>query len=140
METNFRRIAPKLLKRYFRRERRAAKPRAAIAELHRFRIRTKRIRYVYELYEKLFPAEMKRAVRELQNIQDSLGAVQDQSMVVAYFERRLAAVRKAGRQAEYLRVLHRARARQSACREEFLRRWKRLEHSGFEKKLPRSIR
>ena len=56
-------------------------------------------------------------------------------MVIAYFENRLKHVRTAGRQTEYLRVLHRARVRQGAYRSAFFRRWRQLEQRDFQRWL-----
>ena len=137
---NFRRVVPRLMRRYFRRGRRLVKARAAFPELHQFRIRTKRVRYIAELYEELFPKPLTRAVSEFRAIQQILGALQDQSMVVDYFERRLLQVRNQSRQSEYMRVLHRARVRQKSHREAFFRRWARLEKSGFATRLLSAIK
>ncbi len=135
VRANFRRVLPRLLRRYFRRGRRLVESRASFPELHQFRIRTKRVRYTTELYQKPFPKLISRAAHELQVIQGILGALQDQCMVVAYFERRLANVRRPKLQAEYLRLLHRARARRDAHREAFERRWAYLEKARFAKQL-----
>src|SRR5687767_11676322 len=86
VEVNFRSVAPRLYKRYFRRGRRVANLYSGVPELHRFRIRTKRIRYTSELYQRLFPAALTRAVAEFKAIQDSLGSLQDHATVAAYFE------------------------------------------------------
>ncbi len=137
---NFRRVLPRLLRRYFRQGRRLTKSRPAIPELHRFRIRTKRIRYITELYAELFPGALLRALAQFRGFQQILGSLQDQSMVAANFERSLTRVRASTRQAEYLRVLHRARRRQDSLRDTFLRRWTRLERSGFEKRLLAGIK
>ncbi len=135
VESNFRTLLPRLLRRYFRRGRRVAQPQASNQELHRFRIRTKRLRYIVELYQELFPHALAKAAAEFRGIQDILGALQDQCMIVAYFERRLIHVRTLARQVEYLRVLHRARLRQNSFRNAFFRRWGRLERMGWEKQL-----
>ena len=139
VEANVRRFAPRLFRRYFRRGRRVATLYAGVPELHRFRIRTKRLRYISELYQRLFPRALTRAVVELKGIQDVLGALQDHATVAAYFERRLVSVRNAARQAEYVRVLHRARVRQEACRRQFLQRWRRLERTRFRDRILNAI-
>lgn len=132
---NFARIMPRLVRRYFRRGRRLAKSQPSNVELHQFRIRTKHIRYIAELYAGLFPHVLKRPIKEFQEIQQILGFLQDQCMIVAYFEKRLMHVRTPARQVEYLRVLHRARMRQISLRNAFFRRWASLERSGLERKL-----
>jgi len=55
-------------------------------------------------------------------------------MIIAYFERRLMTVHTPQRQTEYMRVLHKARMRQSFFRAAFLRRWAHLKRIGVEKR------
>jgi len=131
---HFHKIYPKLVRRYFRKGGKLARRQAGPEELHRFRIRSKRLRYVTELYADLAPDHLRGTLRELRGIQELLGSMQDQSMIVAYFERRLMDVRTPQRQTEYMRVLHRARMRQSFFREQFFRRWARLEAQRTEKR------
>jgi CHAD domain-containing protein len=131
---HFHKIYPKLVRRYFRKGGKLARRQAGPEELHRFRIRTKRLRYVTELYADLAPDHLRGTLRELRGVQEVLGGMQDQSMIVAYFERRLMDVRTPQRQTEYMRVLHRARMRQSFFREQFFRRWTRLEAQHSEKR------
>lgn len=131
---NFPKTYPPLIERYFRRGRKLVRRKAGPEELHRFRIRTKRIRYITEIYEELAPRTLRAALREFRMIQGILGDMQDQSMVIAYFERRLMDVRTPRRQTEYMRVLHRARVRQAFFRESFFRRWTRLEAGRAEKR------
>jgi CHAD domain-containing protein len=128
-------ILPRLIRRYFKRGRRLVRSQAADAEMHAFRIRTKRIRYVTELYADLYPRPLEEALSAFRKIQEILGDFQDQRMVVEYFERRLMDVRTPGRQTEYWRMLHRARVRQARIRQVFLQHWKRLEQRSFEKRL-----
>ena len=133
----FHKIYPKLLRRYFRRGRKLVHRQAGAEELHRFRIRTKRMRYVTELYDGTNPAihaTLREIITMSREIQEILGNLQDQSMIVAYFERRLMDVRTPQRQTEYMRVLHRARMRQTHFREAFFRRWARLESMSIEKR------
>src|SRR5258706_251915 len=127
VQANCRRVLPRLLRRYFRAGRRLAGGTSDYKELHRFRIRTKRVRYVLELYAEVFPRPLRGALAEFRRIQSVLGRIQDQTMVIAYFEERLLHVRTPARQTEYLRVLHRARMRQNAYRLLFFRRWRHLE-------------
>ena len=131
---HFHKIYPKLVRRYFRKGGKLARRQAGPEELHRFRIRTKRLRYVTELYADVAPDHLRGTLRELRGIQEVLGKMQDQSMIVAYFERRLMDVRTPRRQTEYMRVLHRARMRQHFFREQFFRRWARLESQHTEKR------
>jgi CHAD domain-containing protein len=131
---HFHKIYPKLVRRYFRKGGKLVRRQAGPEELHRFRIRTKRLRYVTELYADLAPDHLRATLRELRGVQEVLGSMQDQSMIVAYFERRLMDVRTPQRQTEYMRVLHRARMRQSFFREQFFRRWTRMEGLHTEKR------
>jgi CHAD domain-containing protein len=138
---NFRRILPRLLRRYFRRGRAlAADSRATSEQLHCFRIRTKRIRYVTELYAEVFERELRGALAQFRGIQQTLGAHQDQSMIAAYFEGRLKKVKSATFKKEYRRLLERSRKRQESLRKVFFRRWRRLERSGFERGLLQRIK
>ncbi len=130
---DFPRVYSKLVRRYFRRGRKLVRRQAGPEELHRFRIRTKRLRYIVELYSGRRVA-LREPLKELREIQGILGNMQDQSMIVAYFEKRLMDVRTPQRQTEYMRVLHRARMRQTAFRASFFRRWGRLESQGTERK------
>jgi len=139
VQANCRRVLPRLLRRYFRVGRRLAHGTPDFSELHRFRIRTKRVRYVIELYAEVFPRPLRGALAEFRGIQSVLGQIQDQTMVIAYFEERLMHVRTAGRQTEYLRVLHRARVRQGAYRSAFFRRWRQLEHRHFQRWIVEGI-
>lgn len=140
VETNYRRILPKLLRRYFKRGRKSAGRHTTIPELHQFRIRTKRIRYIAELYEPLFRRELSAAVGRLRDIQQILGDLQDQSMILAFFEKRIAVTKDGARQAEYARVMQHARQRQKEHRRAFQLKWAELERSGFQTKLLQSIR
>ena len=140
VEINFRRVMPRLVRRYFRIGRRLVRSLPSNQQLHEFRIRTKRIRYLTEVYRELYPRAFGNALTEYRGIQQILGALQDQVMVANYFERRLMRVRTPARQVEYLRVLHRARMRQNSLRNAFFRRWARLERTGFEKKLLAGIK
>lgn len=139
VQANCRRVLPRLLRRYFRTGRRLARGNPDFGDLHQFRIRTKRVRYVIELYAEVFPRPLRGALREFRGIQSILGKIQDQTMVIAYFEERLMHVRTTGRQTEYLRVLHRARVRQAAYRLAFFRRWRQLEHRHFQRWLTDGI-
>jgi CHAD domain-containing protein len=139
--TNFRRILPKLLRRYFRRGRAlAADSQATSQQLHCFRIRTKRIRYVTELYAEIFERALRGALAQFRGIQQTLGAHQDQAMIAAYFEGRLKKIKSATFKEEYRRLLKRSRQRQESLRKVFFQRWRRLERSGFEQGLLRRIK
>jgi len=140
VEANYRRILPKLLRQYFRRGRKAARRTASISDLHRFRIRTKRVRYIAELYQPLFPAEMAAAVKQLRAIQQVLGTLQDHSMVAASFEKRLGLTTNGERRAAYEQILSRAHQGQKKCQNEFQKSWAAMEKAGLEEKLIKKIR
>jgi len=135
VQENCRRVLPRVVRRYFREGRRLLRRNPDFGELHRFRIRTKRVRYVLELYAEVYPRPLRGALAEFRGIQSALGKIQDQTMVIAYFEERLMHVRTPGRQTEYLRVLHRARVRQGAYRSAFFHRWRQLEQRHFQRWL-----
>jgi CHAD domain-containing protein len=138
---NFRRLLPKLLRCYFRRGRvLAADSQASSEQLHCFRIRTKRIRYVTELYAEIFERELRGALAQFRGIQQTLGAHQDQAMIAAYFEGRLKKVKSAAFKKEYRRLLERSRKRQESLRKAFFLRWRRLEATGFERGLLQRIK
>lgn len=140
VQRNFRRLMPRLLHRYFRRGHAlAADSHAPSESLHRFRIRTKRIRYITELYAEVFERELKGALQQFRDIQEVLGAHQDQAMISAYFERRLDRVKSGAFQKEYGHLLERVRKRQNSLRQDFLRRWRRLEQMRFEQRLLQRI-
>ncbi len=141
VQVNFRRLLPRLLHRYFRRGRAlAAETNATSESLHRFRIRTKRIRYITELYAEIFEQQLKAALEQFRNIQQVLGAHQDQAMISDYFGRRLERVKSRAFKREYRRLLARARRRQDILRRAFLRRWRRLEETRFEQRLVQRIK
>ncbi len=135
VEANVLGVLPRLVRRYFKRGRRLVRSQPSDAEMHRFRIRTKRLRYIIELYADLYPTPLRGALLVLEGIQRILGKCQDQRMVVEYFERRLIDVRTPQRQTEYLRVLHRARMRQNVFRNAFFRRWESLERVEYQRRL-----
>ncbi len=132
---SFHRIMPKLLRRYFRKGRALTRSRAPNEKLHSFRIRTKQIRYITELYQEAFAYELRGALKQFRRVQQALGALQDQCMLCACLERRLKQLRNPAPRAECRRVLDRSRARQKSLRKAFFRRWRNLERSGFPKRL-----
>jgi CHAD domain-containing protein len=135
VEANFRRILPRLVRRYFRKGRAIARQSTPNEKLHRFRIRTKRIRYITELYEEVFEPQLRGTAAKFREIQQMLGELQDQVMLSAYFQRRLARLHAPHFMVEYRGVLERSRRRQEVLRNAFFRHWRRLEHSGFEQRL-----
>ncbi len=55
----------------------------AVRELHNLRIAVKRLRYTLEIFEDYLPRECKAAVDELQQLQDELGALHDNDVLIA---------------------------------------------------------
>ena len=138
VERNCLRILPRLVRRYFKLGR-SLTLQTSNQDMHQFRIRTKRLRYITELYANLYPRPLRASLDQFRRIQGILGGLQDQTMVIGYFEQRLMHVRTPERQTEYLRVLHRARVRQAGMREVFFQHWAELEREGFEKWLLNGI-
>jgi hypothetical protein len=54
----------------------------AVKELHNLRIAAKRLRYTLEVFEDYLPRECKAAVDELQQLQDELGALHDNDVLI----------------------------------------------------------
>ena len=55
----------------------------AIRELHALRIAAKRLRYTLEIFEKVLPAECASIIKEVEQIQEELGALHDSDVMVA---------------------------------------------------------
>lgn len=54
-----------------------------IQELHNLRIAAKRLRYTLEVFEDVLPEACKRIVKELEQIQEELGALHDSDVMIA---------------------------------------------------------
>ena len=54
-----------------------------IRELHNLRIAAKRLRYTLEIFEEVLPEASKSIVKELEQIQDELGALHDSDVMIA---------------------------------------------------------
>ena len=54
-----------------------------IRELHDLRIAAKRLRYTLEIFEEVLPEASKSIVKELEQIQDELGALHDSDVMIA---------------------------------------------------------
>ena len=76
-EENLRRILPALAEEFFQAGATAAVPGAALPDLHRFRLSSKRFRYTLELFEGFYGTEMSRGATVLKGVQDRLGAIND---------------------------------------------------------------
>ena len=117
---NFRRVVPTMLERYYRRGRRLLKRNASDAVLHRFRIRTKRVRYTLELYAGFFPSE--DALERFRKTQDVLGKLQDCQKLCIFLEGQVR-----GKWAEaWEEALRAARKQRKSLRKEFSQEWPRL--------------
>ncbi len=135
---NFRGVLPRLVHRYHARGRRLVKHRAPDEQLHRFRIRTKRLRYTLELYAEVFPAALGASLKRFQHIQEQLGKLQDQRMFSAWLQRR-SRENAAGKAAAKL-LLRAVADKRRELRKAFFRSWKQLQKSGFEDALVRRIK
>jgi CHAD domain-containing protein len=70
------RLAP-LLTDYFAAGREAAKPDTPSRDLHRFRLRTKRVRYTLELFGDCYGPGLEQRLEKLREIQNRLGTLND---------------------------------------------------------------
>jgi CHAD domain-containing protein len=68
---------PELLRHYFRRGDRAARPKTSEKRLHEFRLATKHTRYTLELFQPLYGAAIKPHLDGLKKIQQVLGQLND---------------------------------------------------------------
>ena len=78
--------APEILRRRFKRARRAARnldARAPDAAFHELRIRVKKLRYTIEFFAGLHPKAARRLDKRLRRMQDELGAFQDDAALRA---------------------------------------------------------
>ncbi len=55
----------------------------SIRELHDLRIAAKRLRYTFEVFEEVLPAECASFVEQLTHLQDELGALHDSDVLIA---------------------------------------------------------
>ena len=72
-----RQLLPRLAERFFARGRRAARPNASAADLHRFRLAAKRFRYTLELFRPVYGPGLERRMAALRGIQQILGDAND---------------------------------------------------------------
>lgn len=80
-DANAHRILPQLAADYFKAGRKAASKESPKA-LHRFRISTKRFRYALELFEPVYGPTLKKRLRALHKLQDSLGKISDYKSIL----------------------------------------------------------
>jgi triphosphatase len=72
-----RRLLPAMLDDLFRAGRAATRPDANHQKMHRFRLKTKRVRYTLELFEVVYAGATKQVMESLKALQDKLGAIND---------------------------------------------------------------
>jgi CHAD domain-containing protein len=74
---NARTALPDMLRDYYAVGRKLMDGNPSPAELHRFRLKTKRFRYTLELFRSFYGPYLDRYLAELRKIQDFLGAIND---------------------------------------------------------------
>jgi CHAD domain-containing protein len=78
---NARRVLPKLVRQYFSQGRKAAVDGVSEADLHRFRLATKRLRYTLEMFAELYGPGIETKLKQVRRVQQVLGEVQDCEML-----------------------------------------------------------
>jgi len=81
-------LAP-LVHPYFEQGRGAAQPKTPAADLHAFRLATKRLRYTLELFKPLYGPALAARIEELRQIQEFLGQANDARVTAARLAPRL---------------------------------------------------
>ncbi|MBI4875138.1 MAG: CHAD domain-containing protein [Acidobacteria bacterium] len=110
---------------YFEAGRDAVRAGAAPADLHAFRLRTKRFRYTLELFEPLYGPAFERMIRSLRRIQQLLGDIND--CVTA---RKLVEENGNGRSPQVRRVLRTLDRRQGERIAELAQTWPEFDRAG----------
>jgi CHAD domain-containing protein len=77
LQQNLRKQMPKLARRYFDEGRDALAPGTAWADMHQFRLRTKRFRYTLETFKDLYGPGMLKRIESLKKVQTFLGDIND---------------------------------------------------------------
>ena len=77
LQQNLRRRMPKLARQYFDEGRDALAPGTAWADVHQFRLRTKRFRYTLETFKDLYGPGMLKRIESLKKVQTFLGDIND---------------------------------------------------------------
>jgi len=108
-----RRILPRVAQEFFERGNRASKTKTPAAELHRFRIASKRLRYTLELFTSLYGPQMNSSLEKIRRAQGLLGEINDCETVRSLLSR----YKDAGSLTSWLRK------RQRRKTEEFHRYW-----------------
>lgn len=71
------RLLPPMMEDLFRAGREAARPGCSHRRMHRFRLKTKRVRYTLELFEPVYGGKTKPMMESLKGLQEKLGAIND---------------------------------------------------------------
>ena len=74
---NARALLPKRVAKYFRKGRVASNGKRTPAQLHQFRIATKRFRYTLEIFRPVYGASLDPYLNSLHDLQDTLGELSD---------------------------------------------------------------
>jgi hypothetical protein len=119
---NARRILPRMAREFFALGRTAAKPEAAPAQLHAFRLSAKRFRYTLELFEPMYGPMMAERLEQVRKIQSVLGERQD----CVVLDERLR--KRTGNTGPLRDVLAKLNAEGRALEEKFRRYW----HEAFD--------
>jgi len=102
---NARRLLPPMMEDLFCAGQEAARPDSSQEKMHRFRLKTKRVRYTLELFEPVYGNKTKKIMESLKGLQEKLGAINDCATTIemvrrergaAAAVRRLAGQRAAG--------------------------------------------
>jgi hypothetical protein len=115
---NARRILPRMAREFFAVGRVAAKPEAAPAQLHAFRLSAKRFRYTLELFEPMYGPMLAARLEQVRKIQSVLGERQD----CVVLDERLR--QRAGNTGPLRVVLAKLSADGRALEEKFRRYWR----------------
>ena len=100
--------------------------------LHRARIRVKRVRYAAELAEKTVGGSASRFIREIKKIQDLLGSHQDAVLTEHRLQKLLRSSRSTKAAFAVGQIVERLRVRRKTVRETIPKRWGKLKKRGKE--------
>ena len=114
--SNARRILPWLVTRYFEEGRNLLAKKHGAGGLHRFRLRTKRLRYTLELFREMYGPSLDRWLEVLRPVQTALGEINDCASTIELLDRRLHRDRKKLRA-----FLEKRSAKKTAAFEEYWR-------------------
>ncbi len=92
--SNAQRILPWLLNRYVEQGRKLLTKKQNAAGLHRFRLKTKRLRYTLELFREVYGSSLERWLELLRPLQAALGDINDCDATLKFVEMHLHGDRK----------------------------------------------